>query len=130
MNNSLSKIDRRYFLGITGITSIGLIMGLSLKTNGETSVENLAGADDSFELTPFVIIEKTGQITLFNPRPEIGQGTFQSIPALIINQVAKPSVMVISRKRLLKLKSLKNPRLKTPKTLKYWGNAHQDQTCL
>jgi isoquinoline 1-oxidoreductase beta subunit len=87
MNNSLSKIDRRYFLGITGITSIGLIMGLSLKTNGETSVENLAGADDSFELTPFVIIEKTGQITLFNPRPEIGQGTFQSIPALIAEEM-------------------------------------------
>lgn len=87
MNKSLSKIDRRYFLGITGITGIGLIMGLSLKANGETSVENLAGADDSFELTPFVIIEKTGQITLFNPRPEMGQGTFQSIPALIAEEL-------------------------------------------
>ena len=87
MNKSLSKIDRRYFLGITGITGIGLIMGLSLKANGETTVENLAGADESFELTPFVIIEKTGQITLFNPRPEIGQGTFQSIPALIAEEL-------------------------------------------
>ena len=51
-------------------------------------VLNLAfGSPESFELTPFVIIEKTGKITLMNPKPDMGQGTFQSIPALIAEEL-------------------------------------------
>ena len=34
-----------------------------------------------------MIIEKTGQITIFNTRPEIGQGTFQSVPAMIAEEL-------------------------------------------
>ena len=85
MHTSLPNIDRRNFLRITGITGAGLVFGLS--ANGETAVENLSAAGDLFELTPFVIIEKTGQITIFNTRPEIGQGTFQSVPAMIAEEL-------------------------------------------
>ncbi len=85
MNTSLPNIDRRNFLRISGITGVGLVFGLS--ANGETAVEELAAAGETFELTPFVIIEKTGQITIFNTRPEIGQGTFQSVPAMIAEEL-------------------------------------------
>ncbi len=84
MNTSLPNIDRRNFLRISGITGVGLVFGLS--ASGETAVEELA-AGEIFEITPFVIIEKTGQITIFNTRPEIGQGTFQSVPAMIAEEL-------------------------------------------
>ncbi len=85
MNTSLPNINRRNFLRISGITGAGLVLGLS--ASGETAVEELTAAGEIFEINPFVIIEKTGQITIFNTRPEIGQGTFQSVPAMIAEEL-------------------------------------------
>lgn len=87
MHKQIANINRRNFLRVTGITGAGLVLGLSVKADGTATVENLAAAGESFELTPFVVIEKSGQITLFNPKPEMGQGTFQSIPALIAEEL-------------------------------------------
>lgn len=87
MNTNNNNINRRNFIRLTGITGAGLVMGLSAKANGIESVENLTGALESFELSPLVVIEKSGQIILFNTKPEIGQGTFQSIPALIAEEL-------------------------------------------
>ena len=47
--------------------------------------------------TPFINIEKSGQITIFNPRPEIGQGTYQSIPSLIAEELEVSLDQVIIR---------------------------------
>jgi isoquinoline 1-oxidoreductase beta subunit len=87
MNKQLTQLDRRNFIRITGITGVGLVMGLSAKANGESVVTNLTDLAESYELTPFVLIEKSGAITIYNTRPEIGQGTFQSIPALIAEEL-------------------------------------------
>ncbi len=87
MTQDNSNINRRNFLRLTGITGAGLIMGLSSKASGIEIVENLTNALESYEILPFVVIEKTGLITIFNPRPEMGQGTFQSIPALIAEEL-------------------------------------------
>jgi len=63
-------------------------MGLSLKGNNElATVANLTDSVQSFELSPFVIIENTGKITLFNSKPEIGQGVYSSIPSLIAEEL-------------------------------------------
>ena len=85
MNTSLPGLNRRNFLRITGITGAGLVFGLS--ASGETVAEDLTAAGELFELTPFVIIEKSGLITIFNRNPEIGQGTFQSVPAMIAEEL-------------------------------------------
>ncbi|HJV20304.1 MAG TPA: molybdopterin cofactor-binding domain-containing protein [Sediminibacterium sp.] len=87
MNQSTSQINRRHFLRLTGITGAGLVMGLSSRANGVEMVENLTNALESFELHPLVVIEKSGLITIYNSKPEIGQGTFQSIPALIAEEL-------------------------------------------
>src|SRR5271165_2355438 len=92
MKESPSTIDRRDFIRITGIAGAGLMLGLSMIAKGETPAEQLTRepweADTApFELTPFVLIEKSGKITIFNPRPEIGQGVFQAVPALIAEEL-------------------------------------------
>lgn len=87
MTNNNSNINRRNFIRLTGITGTGLILGLSGKANTAASVENLSAASDPFELGAYIMINKNGEITLFNSKPEIGQGTFQSIPALMAEEL-------------------------------------------
>ena len=87
MEQLLSKINRRHFLKVSGITGAGFIIGLSLKGNTGLLSVNKAGDVVPYGLTPFVMIEKDGTITIFNPKPEMGQGTFQSIPSLIAEEL-------------------------------------------
>lgn len=88
MEETLSNINRRNFLKFTGITGAGLIIGLSFKSNnGFAEVTKLGDDPALYDLTPFIMIEKSGAITIFNPRPEMGQGTFQSIPSLIAEEL-------------------------------------------
>lgn len=88
MQTTPSNINRRKFIKLTGITGAGFIVGLSVSgKNGIPAIANLSSAADSYELTPYVIIEKSGAITIYNDKPEIGQGTFQSIPSLIAEEL-------------------------------------------
>jgi isoquinoline 1-oxidoreductase subunit beta len=83
-----SNLNRRNFLRLSGITGAGFIMGLSVKgNNGIPVIANLTDAVQSFELSPFVIIENTGKIIIFNSKPEIGQGVYQSVPSLIAEEL-------------------------------------------
>ncbi|HSN50784.1 MAG TPA: molybdopterin cofactor-binding domain-containing protein, partial [Bacteroidales bacterium] len=87
MQNTTS-IGRRNFLRLTGITGAAFILGFKpAEPNGIPVILNLSGEADLFQLTPYIIIEKSGQITIMNPKPEIGQGTYQSIPALIAEEL-------------------------------------------
>ncbi len=87
MNKPISNIDRRGFIKLTGLTGTGLLLGLSGKADSVSAINNLNAIDAGFDITPFVQIEKSGKITIFNPKPEMGQGTFQSIPALIAEEL-------------------------------------------
>lgn len=88
--NILDKknVNRRNFLRYTSLSSVALILGMSkAKATDTSAISNLSDLDEAFNLNPFVMIEKSGKITLFNQRPEMGQGTFQSIPALIAEEL-------------------------------------------
>lgn len=90
------NIDRRNFLKYSGLTGTALILGFSSsEAIPNREVLNLSRIAESFELTPFVIIEKSGQITIMNSKPEMGQGTFQSIPSLIAEELEVPLNKVI-----------------------------------
>jgi isoquinoline 1-oxidoreductase subunit beta len=84
--NQSSNIDRRNFLKISSLSGAALILGFSSGTGNKKviAVGNLA---DSFKLSPYIIIEKNGKITLMNPKPDMGQGTFQSVPALMAEEL-------------------------------------------
>lgn len=87
MNQQNSQINRRNFLRLTSLTGAGLVMGLGVKADGVSVIENLGTSTASFELSPLVMIDQTGLVTIFNTKPEIGQGTYQSIPALIAEEL-------------------------------------------
>lgn len=90
MNQQKSSIDRRNFLRLTGLTGAGLIMGMGVKADGSAIIENITAANNAFELSPLVMIDQSGVVTIFNTKPEIGQGTYQSIPALIAEELEVP----------------------------------------
>jgi isoquinoline 1-oxidoreductase beta subunit len=91
-----TSIDRRNFLRLTGITGAVFILGFKqAKSNAIPAILNLSGRADLYQLTPWVIIEKSGQITIMNPKPEMGQGTYQSVPALIAEELEVPLDKVI-----------------------------------
>lgn len=80
------NINRRNFLKLSGATSAVLALGIYFPANSkEALIENLA--TKSLELSPFIVIDTAGKITLINPRPDMGQGTFHSIPLLIAEEL-------------------------------------------
>ena len=88
----MHKIARREFLRHTGLSSLALIVGVTNTKAAATiaKMAALAGATapgTPTGITPYIIIEPTGKITIINPKTEIGQGTYQSIPALIAEEL-------------------------------------------
>jgi isoquinoline 1-oxidoreductase beta subunit len=85
------KIQRREFLKLSGLSGAGaLTLGFSWsslagKEPGIALVNPLA--PQNFEISPFISIENTGRIVLYNPKPDMGQGTFQAIPMLIAEEL-------------------------------------------
>ncbi|UFH55161.1 xanthine dehydrogenase family protein molybdopterin-binding subunit [Spirosoma sp. KNUC1025] len=96
MSRKPTSIDnatsRRAFLKLAGFTGATFALGLSSTDALASPIFNLSGQPElalpeTVELTPYVLIEKSGRITLMNPRPEIGQGTYQSVPAMIAEEL-------------------------------------------
>lgn len=84
-------MQRRHFLRNSALSGTALVLGLgySSKANAAQLV-NLSKASavaPSFEVTPYIIIEKTGNITLIVTRPDMGQGTFQSLSAILADEL-------------------------------------------
>jgi len=85
-NPEIQNLDRRNFLKITGIGAAALVLGVSSKA-GSSLISSAESVDQSFTFSPYISIEKSGKITLMNPKPDMGQGTFQSVPALMAEEL-------------------------------------------
>jgi len=78
----VNQVSRRSFIKNAGGAGVALWLGISAKGfAGKTP--DIASAKN---FTPYILVESNGAITLYNTKPEMGQGTFQSIPALIAEE--------------------------------------------
>ena len=80
--------NRRDFIKTLGLTSAGLVLGVSTKA-ATAKVVNMS-ADPltlALEINPFIVIEPSGKITLINPRPDMGQGSTQAVPSLLAEEL-------------------------------------------
>ena len=80
------QTSRRDFLKAAGFTSLGLAVGISGFTK-DASLKKIAPAVLKLEINPFIIIDTTGNITLVNPRPDMGQGSTQAVPSLLAEEL-------------------------------------------
>jgi len=81
-------MQRRKFIQLSTASSAFLIVGCVPGSDGKEKilskiVSNLPGID----LNQFISISKEGNIILFNHRPEMGQGTYQSIPMVLAEEL-------------------------------------------
>lgn len=87
MQQNTSAIDRRKFLKLSGITGTGFLIGLNRGLANTFVSKPFQPGADVYEFTPLINIEKSGIITIFNTRPEIGQGTWQAVPSMIAEEL-------------------------------------------
>jgi isoquinoline 1-oxidoreductase beta subunit len=81
------SVNRRKFLQLSGLSGLVLVLGVSHKRGNTGQLAAAGNLADQLKITPYIIIEKSGKITLMNPKPDMGQGTFQSVPALIAEEL-------------------------------------------
>lgn len=83
------SISRRDFLRMTGATGAVLALGYVFPFGSKAAVlKNLSDTSVfTADLTPFVIIDSADNITLMLQKPEMGQGTYQSMPVIIAEEL-------------------------------------------
>lgn len=86
---TVQKIQRRKFIKLSAMSGAALMVVGYLPFNGKKSlITNLSGFDnDTIKLNAYIIIKGNGEIIIYNHRPEMGQGTFESIPMIIAEEL-------------------------------------------
>lgn len=77
----MSLESRRSFIKKAGATGLTFWLGLSYVKGESTAV-----ISTSKSLTPFIKIDASG-ITIFNPNPEMGQGSYQAVASMIAEEL-------------------------------------------
>jgi isoquinoline 1-oxidoreductase beta subunit len=79
----MQNIDRRHFLKLSGALAIGFSLPYFSTAKGLTKITDAA----ELELSPYVLITRDNKITVLCPRPDMGQGTIQSMPMLVAEEL-------------------------------------------
>ncbi|MFB9843566.1 xanthine dehydrogenase family protein molybdopterin-binding subunit [Mucilaginibacter ginsenosidivorans] len=78
----MEQVSRRHFIKTAGTAGISIWLGLSAK-GAIIKTSDIAAAKN---FSPYILVESNGNITIYNIKPEMGQGTFQSVPAVIAEE--------------------------------------------
>src|ERR1700744_6582927 len=82
-----NAISRRNFLRASGIAGTALCLGFYFPANAKK--EELISPDDQsgFEFNAWIRIDTDGKVTLTDHRAEMGQGSYQSVPQIIAEEL-------------------------------------------
>ncbi|RXK47552.1 xanthine dehydrogenase family protein molybdopterin-binding subunit [Aquirufa rosea] len=85
----MKQSSRRDFIKISAQAAAFLAIGFDSLANGTgVKVKKMPHEPHiGVEINPYVLINESGKVTLFNARPDMGQGTSQSIPMLIAEEL-------------------------------------------
>jgi isoquinoline 1-oxidoreductase beta subunit len=83
------SISRRNFIKISGITGAALTLGYYMPAAGKEIELMKAEVAESMgiELNAWISIDMAGKVTIVNHRAEMGQGSFQSVPQIIAEEL-------------------------------------------
>ncbi len=85
---NINNIPRREFIRLSAMSGIALALGVVPSDGRKRRIVNLsAETNPGRGINAYIFIDTSGKITLFNHRPEMGQGTFQSIPMIIAEEL-------------------------------------------
>jgi isoquinoline 1-oxidoreductase beta subunit len=89
MDATSKNLSRRNFIRLSGVTGAALTLGIYFPAKAKTAevitpetAENLG-----VELNAWISIDTSGKVTILNHRAEMGQGSFQSVPQIIAEEL-------------------------------------------
>ncbi len=87
---SMSKnLSRRNFIKLSGLTGAALTLGFHMSANGkEAEIIKMETAENlGIDLNAWISIDTSGKVTITNHRSEMGQGSWQSVPQIIAEEL-------------------------------------------
>ncbi len=86
---TLKNLSRRNFIKLSGLTGTALTLGFGLPAFGKETEILKADVAESLgvELNAWIHIDTSGKVTITNHRSEMGQGSFQSVPQMIAEEL-------------------------------------------
>ncbi|WP_413667930.1 molybdopterin cofactor-binding domain-containing protein [Mucilaginibacter sp. Mucisp86] len=83
-----NAISRRNFLRVSGLASTALCLGFYFPANAKKEqLISANGAEHGFDFNAWMHIDTNGKVTLTDHRAEMGQGSFQSVPQIIAEEL-------------------------------------------
>ena len=82
-----TSTSRRDFLRISTTSAFVLALGFSSDSKGKLLKKVTS---TGVQINPYININEAGKVTLFNPRPDMGQGTYQILPMLLAEELDIP----------------------------------------
>ena len=83
----MKPISRRKFIQLSSMTGSYLALGYLVEGGRERLVAQSLSDHSGLNLNQFIIIGTDNRIVLLNHRPEMGQGTYQSIPMILAEEL-------------------------------------------
>lgn len=83
------NLSRRNFIRLTSLTGTALTLGFNFSASAkEPEILNAVAAENlGIELNSWISIDTNGKVTILNHRSEMGQGSFQSVPQMIAEEL-------------------------------------------
>ncbi|MES2573811.1 MAG: molybdopterin cofactor-binding domain-containing protein [Bacteroidota bacterium] len=86
-NNNIDS-TRRHFLKLAGLGGAALCLGFYFPEDGVPIIVSPSELSDAeIELCPWIIINPSGKVTIVNHRAEMGQGSYQSVPQIVAEEL-------------------------------------------
>jgi isoquinoline 1-oxidoreductase subunit beta len=84
-----NNLSRRNFIKISGVAGAAFTLGFYLPAGAKEAEIIKTGSAETLgvELNAFITIDKAGKVTIINHRSEMGQGSYQSVPQIIAEEL-------------------------------------------
>jgi isoquinoline 1-oxidoreductase beta subunit len=84
-----APLDRRSFLKLATLAGGGLVLGYYVRPSGMAQVAkpDVEKTDGLFIPNAFIRIAADGSVTVYSPRPEVGQGIKTSLPMVVAEEL-------------------------------------------
>jgi isoquinoline 1-oxidoreductase subunit beta len=78
----MPHVSRRFLLIGAALTTASLLVPIAMR-----SARAAAGTDDDYEITDWIIVASSGEITLGLSQPEVGQGSYTVLPQILADEL-------------------------------------------
>src|SRR5436305_12963850 len=85
----IKRLSRRKFLKASGMNGTAFILGLYLpfSKSAPNFLRDFETEPTEVEMCAWILINTSGKVTIINHRAEMGQGSFQSVPQIVAEEL-------------------------------------------